>query len=54
VLTLPAAAAGGALCYGITRIFGTGATGPVVVAAAILLVMTSLFAQRARATAATA
>ena len=28
VLTLPAAAAVGALTYGITRIFGTGAAGP--------------------------
>src|SRR4051794_39394562 len=31
ILTLPAAAAGGALAYGVTRIFGTGATGPVIV-----------------------
>src|SRR3954464_1818546 len=29
VLTLPAAAAGGALVYGLTRVFGTGAPGPV-------------------------
>ena len=36
VLTLPAAAAIGALTYGVTRIFGTGAAGPVVVSALIL------------------
>jgi inorganic phosphate transporter, PiT family len=48
VLTLPAAAAGGALVYGITRVFGTGATGPVVVSAAILLGITVLFTRRVR------
>jgi PiT family inorganic phosphate transporter len=31
VLTLPAAAASGAAVYGITRIFGHGVTGPLVV-----------------------
>ena len=31
VLTLPAAARIGALTYGVTRLFGTGAAGPVVV-----------------------
>ena len=31
LLTLPAAAAIGALAYGVTRIFGTGSLGPVVV-----------------------
>src|SRR5205823_5717757 len=36
VLTLPAAAGIGALCYGLTRIFGTGALGPLVVAIALL------------------
>ena len=36
VLTLPAAAAIGALAYGVTRIFGTGALGPVVVTLASL------------------
>ena len=30
-LTLPASAAIGALAYGVTRIFGTGALGPIVV-----------------------
>src|SRR5207249_5735975 len=31
ILTLPAAASIGALSYGITRIFGTGALGPMIV-----------------------
>jgi PiT family inorganic phosphate transporter len=48
VLTLPAAAAGGALVYGVTRIFGTGVTGPVVVTAAILLGITAMFTARLR------
>jgi PiT family inorganic phosphate transporter len=51
VLTLPAAAAGGALVYGVTRIFGTGAAGPEVVSALILLGMVSLFTKRVRTTA---
>src|ERR687897_1879753 len=34
LLTLPASASIGAATYGVTRIFGTGAAGPVVVAAA--------------------
>src|SRR3954470_18718345 len=48
ILTLPAAAAGGAIVYGLTRIFGTGATGPVVVLAAIVLGATALFGRRYR------
>jgi PiT family inorganic phosphate transporter len=36
LLTLPAAAAIGALAYGATRAFGTGAVGPVLVAAVLL------------------
>jgi PiT family inorganic phosphate transporter len=48
ILTLPVAALCGALVYGLTRIFGTGATGPVVVAAAILLAATALFGRRYR------
>jgi PiT family inorganic phosphate transporter len=48
LLTLPAAAAIGALAYGITRIFGTGAAGPVVVAAAGLGLTVALFVRRAR------
>src|SRR3954447_2636187 len=48
ILTLPAAASIGALTYGLTRIFGTGAAGPVVVSAAILLGAAVLFVRRAQ------
>ena len=48
LLTFPAAAAIGAATYGITRVFGTGAVGPVVVAAAAVLLIVSAFARRAR------
>jgi PiT family inorganic phosphate transporter len=48
VLTLPAAAIVGGLTYGATRVFGTGAQGPIVVTAAILMITTALFARRAR------
>jgi inorganic phosphate transporter, PiT family len=37
LLTLPASAAIGALVYGVTRIFGTGALGPVVVTVLLLV-----------------
>jgi PiT family inorganic phosphate transporter len=47
VLTLPAAAAIGAGAYGMTRIFGTGALGPVVVSLASLSLIVALFARRA-------
>jgi PiT family inorganic phosphate transporter len=47
VLTLPAAAAIGGLTYGATRIFGTGAAGPIVVTAVILIGAAALFARRA-------
>jgi PiT family inorganic phosphate transporter len=46
VLTLPAAAAIGAGAYGLTRIFGTGAVGPVVVSALILTAVGLVFARR--------
>ncbi len=46
VLTLPAAALVGGATYGVTRIFGTGAVGPVVVAAGILLLLTLVVARR--------
>jgi PiT family inorganic phosphate transporter len=51
VLTLPAAAAGGALVYGVSRIFGTGATGPVIVSVLIIIASAMLFMRRARGTA---
>ena len=47
VLTLPAAAAIGALTYGLTRAFGTGAAGPVIVSALCLVGGTVLFRRRA-------
>jgi PiT family inorganic phosphate transporter len=48
VFTLPAAAGIGALTYGITRIFGTGAAGPVIVSIAILAGSFFLFTKRAQ------
>ena len=48
VLTLPAAAAIGGGTYGIARIFGTGAAGPLVVSVAILLIGAVVFARRVR------
>ena len=48
ILTVPAAAAIGALTYGVTRLFGTGAAGPVVVSALILIGAAMLFARRAQ------
>jgi inorganic phosphate transporter, PiT family len=47
LLTLPAAAAIGALAYGLTRIFGTGALGPVLVSLASLSLIVAVFARRA-------
>jgi inorganic phosphate transporter, PiT family len=48
IVTLPAAAAIGALTYGITRLFGKGAVGPVVVSVLILAGSAMLFSRRAR------
>ncbi len=48
VLTLPAAALIGAATYGFTRIFGTGALGPVLVTLMALSLITAAFARRAR------
>jgi inorganic phosphate transporter, PiT family len=48
VLTLPCAAAVGALAYGVTRIFGTGAAGPIVVSAIGLGLTAFAFARRIR------
>jgi len=47
LVTLPAAAVIGAFTYGVTRVFGTGATGPVVVSVLILGGAAVLFARRA-------
>jgi PiT family inorganic phosphate transporter len=48
ILTLPGAAVIGALTFLVTRLFGTGAVGPIVVSVAILIGATVLFAQRSR------
>jgi len=48
ILTLPAAALIGGGTYGVTRIFGTGAAGPLVVAVLMLLVGAGVFARRVR------
>jgi PiT family inorganic phosphate transporter len=48
ILTLPAAAAIGGLTYALTRLFGTGAAGPVVVSVMIVAGSTALFLRRAQ------
>ena len=48
VLTLPAAAAIGAITFLVTRAFGTGALGPIVVSTAIVVGGSVLFARRSR------
>jgi PiT family inorganic phosphate transporter len=48
ILTLPAAAAIGALAYGVTAIFGGGALGPVLVTLASLSLIAAAFARRLR------
>jgi inorganic phosphate transporter, PiT family len=46
VLTLPAAALGGAAVWGVARIFGTGATGPVIVSVLLVVALVAVFARR--------
>jgi PiT family inorganic phosphate transporter len=46
VLTLPAAAGIGALTYGISRIFGEGALGPVVVSVCVLALVAAVLGRR--------
>jgi inorganic phosphate transporter, PiT family len=48
VLTLPAAAAIGGVTYGVTRLFGTGAIGPVIVTVLGLGLVALTFARRVR------
>ncbi|HEV2791489.1 MAG TPA: anion permease [Solirubrobacterales bacterium] len=48
LLTLPAAAAIGALTYGFTAIFGDGALGPILVTLIALSLVAAAFARRAR------
>jgi PiT family inorganic phosphate transporter len=47
VLTLPAAAVVGGVTYGVTRLFGTGAAGPVVVSVALVGLLIWVFGRRA-------
>ena len=46
VLTLPAAAIGGALVYGFSSIFGSGALGPLIVSLSILSVILAFLGRR--------
>ena len=46
VLTIPASAAMGGAVFGITRIFGTGALGPLLVSAAVLALGAAAFVRR--------
>jgi PiT family inorganic phosphate transporter len=48
LLTLPAAAAIGALAYGVSRVFGTGALGPVLVALMAISLIAVMFTRRAQ------
>ena len=48
VLTLPAAAIIGAVAYGVTSLFGSGAIGPVVVTVAALAAIGAAFVRRAQ------
>jgi len=48
LLTLPAAAAMGAAAYGFTRLFGTGATGPIILAALGVAALALVFTRRFR------
>jgi PiT family inorganic phosphate transporter len=50
ILTLPAAAAGGALVYGIVSLFGSSAAGPLIVWLAIAAGVIFLFLRRAQQT----
>lgn len=47
VLTLPAAALVGGVTYGVTRLFGDGAAGPVIVASALVCLLGWIFGRRA-------
>jgi len=48
LLTLPAAAAIGAVVYGLTNVFGSGALGPVLVALMALALVGAIFVRRAQ------
>ncbi len=48
VLTLPAAAAVGAVTYGVSRVFGTGALGPLLISVSLLMLIAAMFGKRLR------
>jgi PiT family inorganic phosphate transporter len=48
ILTLPMAAAIGGAAYGLTRIFGTGALGPILVSIMVIGVIAAVFGRRAQ------
>lgn len=48
VLTIPAAALVGGLTYGVSRIFGEGALGPVIISVGLIALMVVLFGKRVR------
>ena len=49
VLTLPAAAVVGGVTYGVTQLFGSGATGPVVVSVVLVGLLMWALARRVQA-----
>jgi inorganic phosphate transporter, PiT family len=48
IFTLPAAGAIGAVVYGVTRIFGTGALGPIIVSILVIGLLAAIFGRRFR------
>jgi PiT family inorganic phosphate transporter len=48
VLTIPAAASVGGLTYGVSRIFGEGALGPLLIVVSLLALMAAMFGNRMR------
>jgi PiT family inorganic phosphate transporter len=48
ILTLPAAAAVGAMTYGLSRVFGSGALGPLLISVSLLALIAAIFGQRLR------
>jgi PiT family inorganic phosphate transporter len=46
VLTLPCSAAIGALAYGMSRVFGTGALGPVIVSLSVVSLLAAALGRR--------
>jgi PiT family inorganic phosphate transporter len=48
LLTLPAAALVGAMTYGLSHLFGSGALGPLLISVSLIALMTSMFGKRVR------